>query len=74
MLMTSIATLSDGSSYIFESSVKNVDSGKFLIEQLPVDSYDLNHYRACHFPLTGIVISAGTTNPLSTISLTPFLL
>jgi len=71
---TVTATLSGGSTYyVFESSVETDGSGNFLIEQLPVGSYDLAISAAEYFPdstsHTAIGVTEGTTNPYGTINL-----
>jgi len=70
---TVTATLSGGSTYVFVSSVDTDGSGNFLIEQLPVGSYDLTISAAGYDPNTtsGIGVTESSTNPIGTISLTP---
>ena len=70
---TVTATLSGGSTYVFVSSVDTDGSGNFLIEQLPVGSYDLTISAAGYDPNTtsGNGVTAGSTNPIGTISLNP---
>jgi len=71
---TVMATLSGGSSYVFVSSVETDVSGSFLIESLPVGSYNLTISAEGYFTdtdnHTGIVVTAGTTNPPVIIGLT----
>jgi len=70
---TVTATLSGGSTYVFVSSVDTDGSGNFLIEQLPVGSYNLTISAAGYDPNTtpGIGVTESSTNPIGTISLTP---
>ena len=70
---TVTATLLGGSTYVFVSSVDTDGSGNFLIEQLPVGSYNLTISAAGYDPNTtpGIGVTESSTNPIGTISLTP---
>lgn len=69
---TVTATLAGGSTYYFISSTETDSTGSFLIEQLPVGSYDLAVEAAGYDPGsgTGIVVSTGATTGPIDISLT----
>jgi hypothetical protein len=67
------AILSGGSTYDFVSSVETDSSGNFLIEQLPVGSYDLTISKEGYdtYTTSGIGVAEGLTNHIGTIYLTP---
>jgi len=69
---TVIVTLSGGSTYIFNSSADTNESGEFVIDQLPVGTYDLTVSAdgySFYSHTVGIAVTAGGINDIGVIEL-----